>query len=569
MKKLIITYMPYFKDYKREFFIAILGMIAVAVGTAGTAHIIKPVLDDVFIKKDAQMLLIIPFMLIFVFALKGIGRYIQAYYTSYIGQDILRRLREELLFHITKLDMDFFRKNHTGTLLSRITNDISRIQGVVSEIIPELIRDTFTVIALSGYVIYQNPKLAFYFLIVMPLALFPLAKLSKKMRKYSKLSQQSTADMTKRLEEVFSNIEVIKSNSSQDFEINRFAKDNLSVFKYIMKQIRVNNLTSPIMELLGSIAIGLVIFVGGKEVIDGKMSVGGFFSFSAALFMLYDPIKALSKLYNKTQDAVMANERIREVFEVKADIKDGDIDLNKKIENITLRDIVLRYDEKVALENINISFKKGMFYGVVGDSGAGKSSLVNLLVRFYDASSGEVAINNENIKNFTLESLHKKIAYVTQNIFIFNDTVAENIAYGENVDKARVIEALKKAHAFEFVEKLPNGIDTILAQRGVNLSGGQRQRIALARAIYKNPDVLILDEATSALDNISEQKIKDAVFELRNEMIIIAIAHRLSSIQNADEIFYFKDGSMECSGTHEDLIKNCNGYKKLSKLSQK
>ena len=569
MKKLIITYMPYFKDYKREFFIAILGMIAVAAGTAGTAHIIKPVLDDVFIKKDAQMLLIIPFMLIFVFALKGIGKYIQAYYTSYIGQDILRRLREELLFHITKLDMDFFRKNHTGTLLSRITNDISRIQGVVSEIIPELIRDTFTVIALSGYVIYQNPKLAFYFLIVMPLALFPLAKLSKKMRKYSKLSQQSTADMTKRLEEVFSNIEVIKSNSSQNFEINRFAKDNLSVFKYIMKQIRVNNLTSPIMELLGSIAIGLVIFVGGKEVIDGKMSVGGFFSFSAALFMLYDPIKALSKLYNKTQDAVMANERIREVFEVKADIKDGDIDLNKKIENITLRDIVLRYDEKVALENINISFKKGMFYGVVGDSGAGKSSLVNLLVRFYDASSGEVAINNENIKNFTLESLHKKIAYVTQNIFIFNDTVAENIAYGENVDKARVIEALKKAHAFEFVEKLPNGIDTILAQRGVNLSGGQRQRIALARAIYKNPDVLILDEATSALDNISEQKIKDAVFELRNEMIIIAIAHRLSSIQNADEIFYFKDGSMECSGTHEDLIKNCNGYKKLSKLSQK
>lgn len=569
MKKLIITYMPYFKDYKREFFIAILGMIAVAAGTAGTAHIIKPVLDDVFIKKDAQMLLIIPFMLIFVFALKGIGRYIQAYYTSYIGQDILRRLREELLFHITKLDMDFFRKNHTGTLLSRITNDISRIQGVVSEIIPELIRDTFTVIALSGYVIYQNPKLAFYFLIVMPLALFPLAKLSKKMRKYSKLSQQSTADMTKRLEEVFSNIEVIKSNSSQDFEINRFAKDNLSVFKYIMKQIRVNNLTSPIMELLGSIAIGLVIFVGGKEVIDGKMSVGGFFSFSAALFMLYDPIKALSKLYNKTQDAVMANERIREVFEVKADIKDGNIDLNKKIENITLKDIVLRYDEKIALENINISFKKGMFYGVVGDSGAGKSSLVNLLVRFYDASSGEVAINNENIKNFTLESLHKKIAYVTQNIFIFNDTVAENIAYGENVDKARVIEALKKAHAFEFVEKLPNGIDTILAQRGVNLSGGQRQRIALARAIYKNPDVLILDEATSALDNISEQKIKDAVFELRNEMIIIAIAHRLSSIQNADEIFYFKDGSMECSGTHEDLIKNCNGYKKLSKLSQK
>ncbi|MDD5359420.1 MAG: ABC transporter ATP-binding protein [Sulfurovaceae bacterium] len=569
MKKLIITYLPYFKDYKREFIIAILGMIAVAAGTAGTAHIIKPVMDDVFIKKDAQMLLIVPFMLVFVFALKGIGRYIQSYYTSYIGQDILRRLREELLLHITKLDMDFFRKNHSGTLLSRITNDISRIQGVVSEIIPELIRDTFTVIALAGYVIYQNPKLAFYFLIVMPLALFPLSKLSKKMRKYSKLSQQSNADMTKRLEEVFSNIEVIKSNSSQDFEIIRFAKDNLSVFKYIMKQVKVNNLTSPIMEILGSIAIGLVIFIGGKEVINGNMSVGGFFSFSAALFMLYDPIKALSKLYNKTQDAVTANERIREIFDIKADIKSGDLVLDKKIENITLKDIILKYDEKVALKNINISFKKGMFYGVVGDSGAGKSSLVNLLVRFYDASNGEVLINSQDIKNFTLNSLHKKIAYVTQNIFIFNDTVAENIAYGENVDRKRVIDALKKAHAFEFVEKLPNGIDTLLAQRGANLSGGQKQRIALARAIYKNPDVLILDEATSALDNISEQKIKDAVFELRNEMIIIAIAHRLSSIQNADEIFYFANGSIKCSGTHENLINNCNGYKKLSKIAQK
>jgi len=569
LKKLIITYLPYFKEYKIEFFIAVLGMIAVAAGTAGTAHIIKPVMDDIFIKKDAQMLFIVPFMLVFVFALKGIGRYIQSYYTSYIGQDILRRLREELLSHITKLDMNFFRKNHSGVLLSRITNDISRIQGIVSEIIPELIRDTFTVIALAGYVIYQNPKLAFYFLIIMPLALFPLSKLSKKMRKYSKLSQQSAGDMTKRLEEVFSNIEVIKSNSSQKFELNRFAIDNLSVFKYIMKQVRVNNLTSPIMELLGSIAIGVVIFIGGKEVIDGKMSVGDFFSFSAALFMLYDPIKALSRLHNKTQDAVTANERIREILNIEPEIKGGEIKLDQKIENITLKDVFLKYDEKVALKNINLSFKKGMFYGIVGDSGAGKSSLVNLLVRFYDASEGELLINEQNIKNFTLKSLHRKIAYVTQNIFIFNDSIAANVAYGEKIDKAKVTQALKKAHAFEFVEKLDNGIDTILAQRGANLSGGQRQRIALARAIYKNPDVLILDEATSALDNISEQKIKDAIFELKDQMIVIAIAHRLSSIQNADEIFYFASGTVECSGTHEELIKNCSGYKKLSKISQK
>ncbi|MBD3807266.1 MAG: ABC transporter ATP-binding protein [Epsilonproteobacteria bacterium] len=569
MKKLFKQYMPYFKDYKKEFIFAMIGMIAVAIGTAGTAQIIKPTLDDVFIKKDEYMLYIIPFALFFVYFLKGAGAYIQTYYTTYIGQDVVRRLRAQMVSHITKLDMEYFHKNHSGTLLSRVTNDIARIQSVVSEIIPQFFRDSLTVIALTGYVIYQNPKLAFYFLIIMPLALFPLSKLSKKMRKYSKISQQSTADMTIRLEEIFSNIDVIKANSSQNFELERFEKENSTVFKYIMKQVKINNLTSPIMEILGSIAIGLVIFIGGREVINGNMSVGGFFSFSAALFMLYTPIKSLSRLHNKTQDAIAANDRIKELLTIAPNIVDGEIELNEDIYKLEFKNIYQQYNGKTALKNINLTFKKGMFYGVVGDSGAGKSSLVNLLVRFYDASKGELLINDQNIKNFTLASLHKKIAYVTQNIFIFNDTIAANIAYGEEIERSKVIEALKKAYAYEFVKKLDNGIDTILAQRGSNLSGGQRQRIALARAIYKNPDVLILDEATSALDNISEQKIKDAVFELKDQMIVIAIAHRLSSIQNADEIFYFSSGTVECIGTHEELINNCAGYKKLSKISEK
>ncbi|MBN2721516.1 MAG: ABC transporter ATP-binding protein [Campylobacterales bacterium] len=563
MKNLLKQYLPYFKDYKRQFAFAIIGMIAVAIGTAGTAHIIKPVMDDIFIKKDQHMLFVVPFALVMVFMLKGIGRYIQTYYTAYIGQDVIRKLREQLLAHITILDIEFFRKMHSGELLSRITNDISRIQTVVANIIPELIREILTIIALGGYVIYQNPKLAFYFIVVMPLAIFPLSKLSKKMRRYSKLSQVSTADMTQRLEEVFSNIEVIKSNSSQKFEIARFAIENSTVFKYIMKQIKVNALTSPIMELLGSVAIGLVIYIGGMEVINGNMSVGSFFAFSAALFMLYDPIRRLSGLYNRAQDAISANERMMELLNIKADIKGGDDLLKNSIDTISINNVSLYYDDHEALKNVSLKLQKGNFYALVGDSGAGKSSLVNLLVRFYDPSNGQILINDQNINNFTLESLHDKIAYVTQHIMIFNDTIAANIAYGKEIDETRVIEALKKAHAYDFVSKLPKGIHTVLAQRGSNLSGGQKQRIALARALYKNPDVLILDEATSALDNTSEKMIKEAIAKLKNEMITIAVAHRLSSIQNADKIFYFQNGQIICEGTHSELSSSCGGYQKL------
>jgi ATP-binding cassette, subfamily B, bacterial MsbA len=563
MRELFKQYLPYFKEYKKEFSLAIIGMIAIALGTAGTAHIIKPVMDDIFIKKDINMLYIVPFALIFLFALKGVGRYMQTYYTSYIGQDVIRKLRDNLLAHITRLDISFFKAMHSGELLSRITNDIMRIQQVVTNIIPELIRESLTIVALVSYILYQSPKLALYFLVIMPLAIFPLSKLAKKMRRYSKLSQESTAMMTERLEEVFSNIEMIKANSSQDFEQGRFEIENKNVFRYIMKQIKVNALTSPVMELLGSIAIGLVLFVGGKEVINGHMSVGGFFAFSAALFMLYDPIRRLSSLYNKSQDAITANNRMKELLALQPNITGGTKELQVEIQKIILNDVSLDFNNIHALSHVSLTLQKGSAYALVGDSGAGKSSLVNLLVRLYDPTSGSILLNDDSMSEFSLTSLHEKIGYVTQNILIFNDTIAANIAYGKDIDKTKVISALKKAHAFEFVSKLDDGIESMLAQRGSNLSGGQRQRIALARALYKDPDILILDEATSALDNKSERYIKEALEELKKEMITISVAHRLSSIQNADKIFFLKDGKVLCEGTHDELSTQCSGYQEL------
>lgn len=565
MKDLIKQYLPYLIGYKRQFFFAILGMIAVAIGTAGTAQLIKPVLDDVFINKDREMLLLMPFLLVGVFTLKGVGKYIQTYYTSYIGQDVVRKLRDQLVSHLTYLDMDFFRRTHSGQILSRVTNDISRIQMVVANIIPDLIRETMIIIALTGYVIYQNPKLAFYFLVIMPLAIFPLSKLAKKMRKYSKLSQESTADMTTRLNEIFSNIEVIKSHSSQDYEKERFKKDNQSVFRFLMKQVKTNALTSPVMETLGAVAIGIVIYIGGKEVIDGNMTVGSFFAFATALFMLYDPVKRLSSLYNKAQDAITANKRMHELLDMKPLITSGAKELTDDIDMISLNDVSLQYNTTPALKNISFEAKKGESIALVGDSGAGKSSLVNLLVRFYDPSSGNILINDQDIKTFSLISLHKKIAYVTQRIYIFNDTIAANVAYGEEIDEERVTEALEKAYAMEFVNKLDAGIHTLLSESGDNLSGGQRQRIALARALYKRPDILILDEATSALDNKSESLIQKALQELKSEMITFTVAHRLSTIEDADTILVFQKGEIICRGSHQSLLQMCPSYQKLSR----
>jgi len=296
------------------------------------------------------------------------------------------------------------------------------------------------------------------------------------------------------------------------------------------------------------------------------MTVGAFFAFSAALFMLYTPIKRISNLYNQAQDAVVANERMFELLNTEPIIKSGKKELKEQIKHLSVMHISLKYEDTLALNNVSIGVDRGESIAFVGDSGAGKSSLVNLLVRFYDPSEGEIIINEKyNLKELTLESLHKKIAYVTQRIYIFNDSIAQNVAYGEEFSKERVKEALAKAHALEFIEKLDKGIDTILSENGNNLSGGQRQRIALARAIYKQPDILILDEATSALDNKSEALIQKALEALKHEMITITVAHRLSTIENCDAILVFKEGEIICRGQHLDLIEECEEYQKLAK----
>ncbi|MDX4037210.1 ABC transporter ATP-binding protein [Aliarcobacter skirrowii] len=563
MRKFLKQYTPFYKNYILEIILGFIGILLVAGATAGTAYAIQPLLDDIFINKDEEMLYIMPIIIILLYFAKGLGTYLQAYFVSYIGQDITRIVRDGLFGHILKLDYIFFQKIHTGELVSRIINDINRIQRAVSNSFAELIRESLTIVALVGLVIYRSPELAFYGLVVLPLAFYPLSLLAKKMKKLSFKSQESNSDITSSLTESFNNIEIIKANSTEELEKKKFTILNMIFFKYNMKAVKTNELTSPLMEILGSLAFATVVVVGGLKVINGELTTGEFSSFIAALFMLYTPIKRLSKLYNSMQDAIAANDRIMDMFKIKQNVVSGTLTIQEEISNIKFSNVGLFYDDFEALKNINLDAKKGEIVALVGDSGGGKSSFINLLPRFYDASSGEILLNSININQFDLKSLRDSISIVTQRVYIFNDTIAANVAYGQELDEVKVIEALKQAHAYEFVSKMKKGIHTVLDEAGTNLSGGQRQRVAIARALYKNPKILILDEATSALDNKSEEIVSQVIQEVSKQRVTFVIAHRLSTIKNATKIAVFKSGKILDIGTYDELLNRCDEFKRL------
>jgi len=563
--KFLKEYISYYKQYKLQLFLAFIGMILVSAATAATAYLVKPVLDKIFIEKNENMLYILPLFIIVAYFLKGVGNVLQKYFISYIGEDIIRQIRDKFLSHILDLDLHFFKNTHSGELLSRIINDINRIQNAVSSDFANLIQNILMAIFLLGVVIYQNPKLAFFSVIILPLMVYPVSIISKKLKKISKLSQEKTANLNSHLSEIFQNIETIKSFNAKNIELEKFKKLNKEYLKINLKAVKTSAILIPILETLSASVAAVVIIVGGKEVIDGEMSVGAFFSFMTALFMLTDPIRRAANIYANFQNAIAANERLKELFNIKPTIKSGDKNIDK-IKSIEFKNVYLNYGNKTALKNINYSIDKNKIVGLVGDSGGGKSSFISLLLKFYNPSNGDIFINNQNINSFNLNSLREKIGYISQNIHIFNDTIAANIAYGKDIDEEKVKDALKKANLLEFVESLEDGIYSILNENGSNLSGGQKQRIAIARALYKNPDILILDEATSALDNKSEKLIMDTIKSF-NKMVFI-IAHRLSTIEDADEILVFKEGEIICKGNKEHLLKNCAEFKKLYKGKQ-
>ncbi len=563
LKDVLKRFGPYFKDYIPHFIFAIIGMGLASGGTAVSAYLVEPVLNKIFVEKNEKLLYILPCAIIAIYVIKNIGTFMQAYFTAYIGQDTIRRFREKMVANLLNLDMDFFNEFRTGELISRTTNDIDRIRSIVSSMIPELTREFITIIGLLCVVVYQSPKLAFFALVVMPVAIYPISRLAKRMKKISKQSQEKTSDITSALSEIFTNIEIIKANNAQEYEHSRFVDENNKFFRLNLKSVKIEQLVSPLMETIGSIGVAAVIIIGGKDVIDGHINMGAFFSFLTALFMLYTPLKRIVNIYNKMQDAIAASERTFFLMDKVSQIKDGQKELNEEINLIKFNDVRLSYGDKEVLKGINLEANKSEFIALVGSSGGGKSSLMNLLMRFYDVNGGEILINGINLKDIKIHSLRQNIGLVTQRVYIFNDTVAKNVAYGREFNEDAVINALKLANAYEFVSKLDDGINTILNEFGTNLSGGQRQRIAIARALYQNPQILIFDEATSALDNESEKEITKAINNLRSKKIIFVIAHRLSTVENADKIAVLSDGKIIDSGSDEELSKRNEIYARL------
>ncbi len=563
LKDVLIRFKPFYKKYKKEFAIAIFGMILTSIGTAGSFASLKPILDYIFVEKNEALLYTLPFLLVIIYILKNLGFYLQTYYLSFIGMDTLRILRFKVLKNLLKLDMDFFKRNRSGELVSRCTNDINALQSIVSNIIPDFFRELLTIVGLLIVVFYQSPILAFFALVVLPCAILPLVHFARKLKKYARSIQETNSDLLSRLSEIFSNIELIKASNTQNKESEKFAKQNNELCRLNLKSTRIDALTSPLMEIIGSLGVAAVIIIGGREVIHGTMSVGSFFAFITALFAIYTPLKRLSSLYGRLQGAIAASERTFYLLDLEPQILNRSKNL-ESIARIEFKQVDFAYENpyKSVLKDINFEFNKGEILALVGTSGGGKSSIINLLMRFYDKQKGEILLNDLDISEFSIESLHDRIGLVTQNIYLFNDSFAENVAYSEEPNKEKIIKALKLANAYEFVQEM-GGIYAEIKEHGKNLSGGQKQRIAIARALYKNPDLLIFDEATSALDNESEKAIIETIENLKKDRLVLMIAHRLSTIENADKIAVIDQGQMIAIGTNEELLQSCELYQKF------
>ncbi len=562
MIRFLRGYLPEYRHYTIRLLLALLGMVLIAGSTAAIAWLMKPLLDEILIERDLTTLYTLPLWVVLAYLIKGGSSYLQIYQMSHIGQDIVRKVRDRLFSHLLTLDIPFFHHHHSGELLSRVTNDINRIQNAVSINLATLVRDSLTATALIGVVIYQSPLLAFFVLVVIPTAYFPVSMIARRLKRISHTVQERNADLTTHLNESFGNIEAIKAYSSERYEQRKFAETNRDFFWINLKAVKYTSLVIPVMEFFAALSAAAVIYIGGRQVIDGSLTAGAFFSFLTALLMSLDPLRRVSSTYSQFQDAIAAQERIDQLLQLPPEHDPGGNALSQ-CQRLSFQRVSLHYDGEQALSDIDLEAHQGEIIGLIGSSGSGKSSTVNLLLRFFEPTSGEIRINGEPLQRYQLAALRNQIAMVTQQIHIFNDTIAANVAYGEEIDTARVDLALQQANLADYVATLPAGVETPLQESGTNLSGGQRQRIAIARALYRNPSILIFDEATSALDNQSEAAITHTIHTLCKNRITIIIAHRLSSVAGVDRLYLFDRGEVVCSGTTAELQQHCASFRAL------
>jgi len=554
------------KPHWAKFLFAMICMGVVGVTTAAAAFLVKPAMDDIFLNRDAVTLKWIPIAVIVIYLLKGLGNYGQTIIMSYIGQRIVTDLRNKLYNHILRQPLSFFTKNPTGTLMARLTSDVGLVQGAVSEAVTSILKDSFSLLGLVFVIFYRDWKLALVAMVIFPIAIYPITSFGRKMRQISSSTQVTVGSLTSLLQETISGNRIVKAFGMESYEDERFGKENERLFRLTMKSVSVRAITSPLMEFLGGIGIASIIIYGGYQVLQGTSTPGTFFSFLAALLMLYEPAKRLTNVNNTIQQGLAGAERIFSVIDTVPEIKnrEGAVELPRISREINVCDVSFRYEEAFVLRHINLNIRVGECVAFVGMSGGGKTTLVNLIPRFYDVTEGRILIDGHDIRDVTLESLRAQIGIVTQQTILFNDTARNNIAYGDiRKSDEDIVRAAKAANAHDFIMKLPEGYDTMIGEQGVKLSGGERQRISIARALLKDAPILILDEATSSLDTEAEIEVQEALDKLMKNRTTLVIAHRLSTIRNADRIIVLVDGEIVEEGNHESLLQKKGEYFKL------
>ena len=560
------------RPYSVRLALAMICMLIVGALTSSQAVLVKPVLDDIFLAKNPASLKWIPFAVVGIFLIKGSCNYAQTILMSFIGLRIVTDMRNKLYDQIQKQSLAFFTQHPTGVLMSRITNDVLSIQTASSEAVTSIIKDTFTLIALVCVIFYTDWQLAIIAMIVFPVTIYPISRFGKKMRKVTTSAQITMGTLSSLLQETISGTRIVKAFCMEKYESNRFAAENERLFKLNMKAVSVNALSHPLMEFLGGLGIAAVIFYGGYNVVEGNSTPGTFFSFLAAVLMLYEPVKRLTNVNNTINQGIAGADRVFSIIDLVPDIKDKSdaINLPPVSRSIDIENVTFCYEQTPVLKNINLSIKAGEVVAFVGMSGGGKTSLVNLIPRFYDVTGGRIFIDGYDIRDVTIQSLRGQIAIVTQQTILFNDTVKNNVAYGD-IDRTEdeIVSAAKAANAHDFIMKLPNGYDSNIGELGTKLSGGEKQRISIARALLKNAPILILDEATSSLDTEAEIEVQDALDNLMKGRTTLVIAHRLSTIRNANRIIALVNGQILEEGNHETLMEKKGEYYRLYNLQFK
>lgn len=564
LKRILQLSRPY---WKRIIFAALFSLVVSAMN-GSLAWLVKPAVDEVFVKKDPQSLLLISTAILIVYISRGFFSFCQSYLMRSAGAKIVRDIRNMLYEHAAYLPMSFFGKDSTGAMISRIINDAGSVQGLLAYTVKDVFVESCTVVVLIGVAMYMRWDMTLLAVIILPLAFYTVARLSARLKKVSRRAQEKISKITEILSESFSGIKIIKSFNREEDEVSRFKDKSQDYYREAMRSTRIVEATTLIMEFVGGFGIAFVVWYGGSLVLKNNVTPGEFFSFMAAIFMIFTPAKRLVSANNNLQQAKGPLERIDKLLAEKKE-PDADSKITGIEKEVVFKNVYFRYEntKEDTLEDVNMFARKGQVIALVGKSGAGKTTFVDLLSRFYTPLSGSITIDGRDISMFSLKSLRDIIGIVSQDIILFNDTVRANIAYGRSsASEEDIINAAKAAFAHEFILQLPNGYDSIIGERGLRLSGGQKQRLSIARAILKNPPVLILDEATSSLDTASELMVQKALETLMEGRTTFVIAHRLSTVRRADRILVFDKGKVVEAGTHNELIASGGLYKELHDL---